>query len=83
MSQQVDLNKLRQTILSSQNKKEALPADNDRKIMVTKEGKIVAGENTQGKSQKQLSEVHQGVFAQSRLEAEKKLSKKNFQTTHK
>jgi hypothetical protein len=78
MSQQVDLNKLRQTILASQNKKEALPADKDRKVMVTKEGKIVAGGEAQGKSQKQLSEVHQGVFAHSRLEAEKKIVKEKF-----
>jgi len=77
MSNQVDLNKLRETILNNQNRNDTLPSNKDRKILVNKDGKIMDGSQTNG-DQKQLSEVHQGVFAYSRTLAEQKIIKEKF-----
>ncbi|WP_442596421.1 hypothetical protein [Neobacillus sp. D3-1R] len=79
MSSPVDLNKLRNTILSSQARNQSLPSDPERKIMVSKEGKILDANSSQIENPKQLSEVHQGVFAAvSRLEYERKIVQDKF-----
>ena len=59
----VDLNKLRDTILSSQRTGAALPAQTSRKVYATRDGKIVQGDDAQESTEQPLSEVHQGTFA--------------------
>jgi hypothetical protein len=79
MSNQVDLNKLRETILSSQRQNDTLPTDKDRKIMINKNGQIIEGSKTDG-DEKHLSEVHQGVFAHTRVRAkeERRIVREKF-----
>jgi hypothetical protein len=60
---QLDLNRLRETILENQQKNSALPARRDEKIYATPEGRIVSGESARPEQERRLSEVHQGVFA--------------------
>ena len=77
MSNQVDLNKLRETILTSQKQNEVLPTDKERKILIDKNGQIIEGSKTSG-NEKHLSEVHQGVFAFSRMRTEQKIVRDKF-----
>lgn len=76
MSRQVDLNALRDTIIASQQRKEDLPTATERKIMVDPNGKIQTG--TPAGNQKRLSEVHQGTFAITRMERDKRIVKEKF-----
>ena len=63
MAKQVDLNRLRETILSNQRSGEPLPARQTAKIYATREGTIVSGDEARGEG-RELSEVHQSVWAQ-------------------
>lgn len=80
MTNQIDLNKLRETIKANQRANNPIPADQSKKIMVTKDGKIVEGNQAAANKDRQLSEVHQGVFAFSRmrLNQEKEIVKEKF-----
>lgn len=80
MPNEVDLNELRRKIIANQKQNENLPTDKKRQILVNKEGKIVDGHKASNGYQKNLSQVHQGVFASAstRLTNEKKIVQKKF-----
>lgn len=63
MTQQVDLNKLRETILRNQEQGKSLPARRDEKVYATQDGRIVTGDSVRPSEERQLSEVHQATFA--------------------
>ena len=62
---QVDLNKLRQTVLSNRDTGEARPLDPSRQVHVDRLGNIVVDDPRSGGQP--LSEVHQSTFATGRL----------------
>jgi hypothetical protein len=80
MAQQVDLNKLRETILKNQEVGNALPARRDEKVYATPEGRIVTGDTVNPSEERQLSEVHQATFAtlNARLTRDKETVAKKF-----
>ncbi len=80
MTQQVDLNRLRETILNSQKQGKSLPARRDEKVYATQDGKIVTGDSTRPSEERQLSEVHQGTFAvlTARLQREQQIVNQKF-----
>lgn len=63
MSQAVDLNALRTQILSNQAQGQNLPARREDKVFVDRNGNITQGQNVAPGQQRQLSEIHQGIFA--------------------
>jgi hypothetical protein len=63
MSQAVDLNQLRQTVLANQRRGEDLPASRENKLYVNRQGSIVLGGQVPPGQELLLSEVPQAVFA--------------------
>lgn len=59
-SQELDLNKLRETILTNRAAGKDFPAEQERKVVVHR-GKIV--DRPEDYPENELSEVHQGTFA--------------------
>jgi len=61
MTQGVDLNELRTRVLQNQRRGQELPQVVQEKVLVTRQGKIVMGQEPG--AGRELAEVHQGVFA--------------------
>ena len=59
----VDLNQVRNLVLRSQDREQNLPARQADKILVDQQGKIRRGADVAPGEERNLSEVHQGVFA--------------------
>jgi hypothetical protein len=68
----LDLNKLREKILDNQRDGKSLPAEQQDKVHVGREGEIVEGDSTDSQESRKLSEVHQGTFY-SRHEREREI----------
>ena len=67
MSNNVDLNRLRDTILQNQNSSNDRPTDQSNKVIVDRDGKIREGANTNSR-EAGLSEVPQETFANRLVE---------------
>lgn len=83
MTQQVDLNRLRETIIKNQERGKALPPHRDEKVYATQDGRIVTGDSVRPGEERQLSEVHQATFAtavtsSSRRESERRVVNEKF-----
>jgi hypothetical protein len=63
MTSGVDLNDLRTRVLNNQNRRNDLPQQQQEKVLVTNEGRIVMGRDVDADETRELAEVHQGVFA--------------------
>jgi hypothetical protein len=63
---ELDLNALRETILKNQADGEELPTAPDRQILIDREGRIVITDPNSETETRELSTVHQGVFAATR-----------------
>lgn len=75
----VDLNRLREMVLSNQAENANLPARQSDKVLVDREGAIRLGSQTSPEEARQLSEVHQGTFASSaRLARDQALVTRKF-----
>jgi hypothetical protein len=62
MTNQIDLNRLRETLTRNQSSTETAPnVPQNEKVYVTPEGKLVQGDQAQ--NQRTLSEIPQTVFA--------------------
>lgn len=76
MSEEVDLNLLRKTILANQREGVARPSEPDRKLFVSSEGKLVEGTRAQHDT-RTLSEVPQETFA-ARLDSDRETVRTKF-----
>lgn len=72
----VDLNRLRDIVRANQQTDEEKPADTDKKLWVTRDGKLAEGNQAQT-NDRTLSEVPQDTFA-SRLESERAIVATKF-----
>jgi hypothetical protein len=66
MSNQLDLNRLRETIVRNQQHGTALPERSEDQVFVER-GNIVLSENVPTWKKRELAQVHQGVWAASHL----------------
>lgn len=63
MSDVVDLERLRAVVLDNRRTGDHLPSDRRRQVFVDPSGRIVIGDALGDAEARQLSEVHQAVFA--------------------
>ncbi len=63
MSQAVDLERLREVVLDNRRTGDHLPRERRRQVFVDPSGRIVIGDAVGDGETRQLSEVHQAVFA--------------------
>lgn len=63
MATTVDLGRLREVVLDNRRSGDHRPQDRRRQVFVDPSGRIVIGDGLQDDEARQLSEVHQAVFA--------------------
>jgi len=63
---QLDLEHLREVVLDNRRSGDARPRDRRRQVFVDPGGRIVIGDDLEEGEARQLSEVHQAVFAAPR-----------------